>query len=83
MGYGGTRMDAGEHLGKTGDGGIDGVISEDQLGLDRVYLQAKRYHPGNTVGSEAVKAFIGALVGRGAHKGVLITTSTFSKSGRC
>lgn len=80
MGYGGSRSDAGEQLGGTGDGGIDGVIREDQLGLDRVYLQAKRYQPGNTVGSETVQAFIGALVGRGAHKGVLITTSSFSKA---
>ena len=66
--------------GGTGDGGVDGIINEDQLGLDRVYLQAKRYKPGNTVGSETVQAFIGALVGRGAQKGVLITTSTFSKA---
>ena len=80
MGYGGSKAEAGEQLGGTGDGGIDGVIREDQLGLDRVYLQAKRYMPGNSVGSEAVQAFIGALVGQGAHKGVLITTSTFSKS---
>lgn len=80
MGYGGTRSDAGEHLGKTGDGGIDGVIREDQLGLDRIYLQAKRYQPGNTVGSEAVQAFLGALLGKGAQKGVFITTSTFSKA---
>ncbi len=80
MGYGGSRSDAGEQLGGTGDGGIDGIIREDQLGLDRVYLQAKRYQPGSTVGSETVQAFIGALVGRGAHKGVLITTSTFSKA---
>ena len=80
MGYGGSRTDAGEQLGGTGDGGVDGVIREDQLGLDRVYLQAKRYQPGNTVGSEAVQAFMGALVGKGAQKGVLITTSTFSKA---
>jgi len=80
MGYGGSRADAGEQLGGTGDGGVDGVIREDQLGLDRVYLQAKRYQPGNTVGSGAVQAFIGALVGQGAQKGVLITTSTFSKA---
>jgi restriction system protein len=80
MGYGGSRADAGEQLGGTGDGGVDGVIREDQLGLDRVYLQAKRYQPGNTVGSEAVQAFMGALVGKGAQKGVLITTSTFSKA---
>lgn len=80
MGYGGSRADAGEQLGKSGDGGVDGVIREDQLGLDRVYLQAKRYQPGNNVGSEAVQAFIGALIGRGANKGVLITTSAFTKA---
>ena len=82
MGYGGSRADAGERLGGTGDGGVDGVIREDPLGLDRVYLQAKRYQPANTVGSEAVQAFIGALVGKGAQKGVFITTSTFSKSAK-
>lgn len=80
MGYGGSKTDAGEHLGGTGDGGVDGVIREDQLGLDRIYLQAKRYQPGNTVTSEAVQAFIGALIGKGAQKGVFITTSSFSKS---
>lgn len=80
MGYGGSRDDAGEQLGGTGDGGVDGIIREDQLGLDRVYLQAKRYQPGNTVGSETVQAFIGALIGKGAQKGVLITTSKFSKA---
>ncbi len=80
MGYGGSQADAGEQLGGTGDGGIDGVIREDQFGLDRVYLQAKRYQPGNTVGSETVQVFMGALVGKGAQKGVLITTSTFSKA---
>ncbi len=80
MGYGGSRADAGEKLGGTGDGGVDGVIREDQLGLDRVYLQAKRYQPGNSVGSEAVQAFIGALYGKGSQKGVLITTSTFTRA---
>ena len=79
MGYGGSRTDAGQHLGKTGDGGVDGVIQEDQLGLDRVYLQAKKYAPGNTVGGEAVRAFMGALVEKSAQKGVFITTSSFSK----
>jgi restriction system protein len=79
MGYGGSRSDAADQLGGTGDGGVDGVIREDQLGLDRIYLQAKRYQPGNAVGSEAVHAFIGALVGKGAQKGVLLTTSTFSR----
>ena len=80
MGYGGSRADAGEQLGGTGDGGIDGVIREDRLGLDRIYLQAKRYGPGNSVGSEAVQAFMGALVGKGAQKGVLITTSSFTRA---
>jgi restriction system protein len=80
MGYGGSRADAGQQLGKTGDGGVDGVIREDRLGLDRVYLQAKRYNPTNTVGSSTVQAFMGALIGQGAQKGVLITTSSFSKS---
>ena len=82
MGYGGSRADAGERLGGTGDGGVDGLIREDHLGLDRVYLQAKRYQPGNVVGPEPVRAFVGALVGRGAQKGVFITTSTFSKAAR-
>lgn len=80
MGYGGSRADAGEQLGGTGDGGVDGVIREDHLGLDRVYLQAKRYQPGNAVGSEAVQSFMGALVGKGAQKGVLITTSSFTRA---
>ena len=80
MGYGGSGEDAGRQLGGTGDGGVDGLIQEDQLGFDRVYLQAKRYQPGNTVGSEAVQAFMGALVGKAAHKGVLITTSSFSRA---
>ena len=80
MGYGGSRADAGEQLGGTGDGGVDGVIREDQLGLDRVYLQAKRYQRTNTIGSEAVHAFMGALLSKGAQKGVFITTSSFSKA---
>jgi restriction system protein len=79
MGYGGSRADAGEQLGGTGDGGVDGVIREDQLGLDRVYLQAKQYQRGNVVGPEAVRGFMGALVGKGAQKGVFITTSSFSR----
>jgi restriction system protein len=80
MGYGGSRADAGEQLGRSGDGGVDGVIREDRLGLDRVYLQAKRYKPGNPIDSPTVQGFVGALVGRGAQKGVLITTSTFTKN---
>ena len=82
MGYGGTHADARAQLGGPGDGGVDGVVRQDQLGLERVYLQAKRYQPGNTVGAEAVRGFIGALYGKGAQKGVLITTSDFSKDAR-
>ena len=80
MGYGGSRANAGEQLGGTGDGGVDGVIREDQLGLDRIYLQAKRYQATNTIGSETIHAFMGALLSKGPQKGVFITTSSFSKS---
>jgi restriction system protein len=79
MGYGGSRSEAGQRLGGNGDGGIDGVINEDRLGLDRIYLQAKLNKSANTIGSEAARAFIGALINRGAQKGVFITTSTFSR----
>jgi len=76
MGYGGSRRDAGEAVGRSGDGGIDGVIKEDRLGLDAVYIQAKRWeHP---VGRPAVQQFSGSLDLHKATKGVLITTSTFS-----
>lgn len=78
MGYGGTRTDAATHLGRSGDGGIDGVINEDPLGLDRVYVQAKRYAEGTNVGRPEVQAFVGSLVGLGASKGVFVTTSEFS-----
>ena len=78
MGYGGSRRSAATQLGRTGDGGVDGVISEDRLGLDRVYVQAKRYAEGSTVGRPDVQAFVGSLVGLGATKGVFVTTSTFS-----
>jgi restriction system protein len=78
MGYGGSRDDAATHLGKSGDGGIDGVINEDPLGLDRVYVQAKRYAGGNNIGRPEVQAFLGSLVGLGASKGVFVTTSEFT-----
>ena len=77
MGYGGSREDAGRTVGRSGDGGVDGVIKEDRLGLDLVYLQAKRWE--NTVGRPVVQAFAGSLEGFRARKGVLITTSNFSK----
>lgn len=78
MGYGGGREDAGRRLGRAGDGGIDGVIDEDALGLDAVYVQAKRYAPANTVGRPAIQQFVGTLTGEGASKGVFVTTSSFS-----
>lgn len=77
MGYGGSRVDAGKAVGQTGDGGIDGIIKEDRLGLDIVYIQAKRWD--NPVGSPAVRDFVGSLVGHSANKGVLLTSSRFSK----
>lgn len=82
MGYGGSHADAAKRIGKSGDGGIDGVISEDRLGLDRIYVQAKRYAPGNVVGRPEVQGFVGSLVGLGATKGVFVTTSTFSQQAR-
>jgi len=77
MGYGGSRKDAGEALGRRGDEGIDGIIKEDPLGLDIVYIQAKRWE-GN-VGRPEVQKFAGALQGQRARKGIFITTSSFSK----
>jgi restriction system protein len=78
MGYGGSHRNASERLGRSGDGGVDGVINEDVLGLDRVYIQAKRYAPGTSVGRPEIQAFTGSLVGLGANKGVFVTTSSFS-----
>ncbi|WP_231714359.1 restriction endonuclease [Desulfonema ishimotonii] len=77
MGYGGSRKDAGKAIGKTRDEGIDGIIKEDRLGLDIIYIQAKRWD--NTVGRPEIQKFAGALQGQRAKKGVFITTSTFSK----
>ena len=79
MGYGRGRDGAGKLLAKSGDGGIDGVINEDALGLDAVYVQAKRYAPENTVGRPAIQQFVGSLTGEGAAKGVFVTTSAFSR----
>lgn len=76
MGYGGSRREAGKRLGRSGDGGLDGLINEDILGLDSIFLQAKRYSPGNVVGVEKVREFAGALVERGAGKGVLLRPAT-------
>ena len=78
MGYGRSHSNASEQLGKSGDGGLDGVVNEDVLGLDRVYVQAKRYGSNNPIGRPEVQSFTGSLVGLGASKGVFVTTSTFS-----
>lgn len=80
MGYGGSRADAGKSVGGTGDEGIDGIIKEDRLGLDLVYLQAKRWD--GTVGRPEVQKFVGALHGKRAKKGVFITTGKFSDDAR-
>jgi restriction system protein len=77
MGYGGSRQDAGRAIGRSGDEGIDGIIKEDRLGLDIIYVQAKRW--GNSVGRPEVQKFAGALQGQRARKGIMITTSNFSK----
>ena len=77
MGYGGSRADAGKAIGKSGDGGIDGIIKEDKLGLDIVYIQAKRWE-NNPVGRPDVQQFVGALQAQKANKGIFITTSRFT-----
>jgi restriction system protein len=75
MGYGGSRSDAGRAVGKSGDGGVEGIINEDRLGLDVVYIQAKRWE--GTIGRPEIQKFVGALQGHRARKGVFITTSAF------
>lgn len=79
MGYGGSIKDAGKAMGKSGDEGIDGTIKEDKLGLDIIYIQAKRWKPGNVIGRPELQKFVGALAGQGAKKGIFITTSSFTK----
>ncbi|PBB07198.1 restriction endonuclease [Kocuria sp. WRN011] len=81
MGYGGAEQ-RGRRIGGSGDGGVDGVIDQDALGLEQVYVQAKRYAEGNSIGRETIQAFIGALHGFGAGRGVFITTSTFTQNAR-
>jgi restriction system protein len=81
MGYGGSRVDAGKAIGKSGDGGIDGIIKEDKLGLDVVYIQAKRWD-NNPVGRPDVMQFAGALQAQKANKGIFITTSRFTDDAR-
>lgn len=80
MGYGGSIKEAGQAVGKSGDEGIDGIIKEDRLGLDVIYIQAKRWN--DTVGRPEIQRFIGALAGQGAKKGIFITTSSFSEKAR-
>lgn len=77
MGYGGSRQDAGRAIGRSGDGGIDGIIKEDKLGLDVIYLQAKKWE--GAVGRPEIQKFAGALQGQRAHKGIVITTSSFTR----
>jgi restriction system protein len=80
MGYGGSRKEAGEVLGKSGDGGIDGIIKEDKLGLDTIYIQAKRWE--NTVTIHQVRDFAGSLLSKKAKKGIFITTSSYPASAK-
>jgi restriction system protein len=80
MGYGGSRIDAGRAIGKSGDEGIDGIIKEDKLGLDVIYIQAKRWE--NVVGRPEIQKFVGALAGQGAKKGIFITTSRFTNEAK-
>lgn len=80
MGYGSSQDDL-EHLGGAGDGGVDGVINQDTLGLDQIYVQAKRYGDG-TIGRPQIQGFVGALAGKHASRGIFITTSDFSKEAR-
>ncbi len=79
MGYGGSAKEAGRALGQSNDGGVDGVIDQDVLGLDRVYVQAKRYRPGNNVGASAIRDFFGSLDRFKAAKGLFVTTSAFTQ----
>jgi restriction system protein len=82
MGYGGSAIDAGRALGRSGDGGVDGVIDQDSLGLDRIYVQAKRYSSSNVVGAPAIRDFFGSLDRFKAAKGLFVTTSSFSSAAR-
>jgi len=78
MGYGGSQRDAARAVGKSGDEGIDGIIDEDRLGLDSIYIQAKKWNKDSRIGRPEIQKFVGALVGQKAKKGIFITTSSFS-----
>lgn len=80
MGYGGSSEDAGRAIGQSGDDGVDGVIDQDPLGVDQIYVQAKRYADGNSVGPSAIRDFFGSLSLKKAQKGIFVTTSSFSRS---
>ncbi|MFC1996970.1 restriction endonuclease [Chloroflexota bacterium] len=82
MGYGGSRRDAARAVGKSGDEGIDGIIDEDRLGLDTIYIQAKKWDPTNPISRPEVQKFVGALHGKRARKGIFITTSRFTNEAR-
>ena len=82
LGYGGSKRDAAERVGRSGDGGVDGVIREDTLGLDAIYVQAKKWARERTIGPREIREFIGALQDAEAAKGVFITTSSFSSEAR-
>jgi restriction system protein len=80
MGYARERADLTRQLGRSGDGGVDGILQEDELGLSRIYFQAKRYKPGNPVPIAAIREFAGALDSKKVHEGLFMTTSRFPKS---
>lgn len=82
MGYGGTQRDAARAVGGVGDGGIDGIIDEDRLGLETIYIQAKKWQPDSRVSRPQIQSFVGALTGNNARKGVFITTSDFTADAR-
>ena len=82
MGFGGSEAEAGRAIGRSGDGGVDGVVDQDALGLDRVYVQAKRYAEGKNIGPDAIREFFGSLDHHKAAKGVFVTTSTFTPAAK-
>lgn len=82
MGYGGSRSDAAEHLGRSNDEGVDGRINQDTLGLDQIVVQAKRYAPNRPIDRATVQAFVGSMTGQGVTKGIFITTSSFNANAR-
>jgi restriction system protein len=79
MGYGGSRRDAARAVGQRGDEGIDGIIDEDKLGLDTIYIQAKKWEKTSTIGRPEIQKFVGALTGKRAKRGIYLTTANFSK----